>query len=226
MTQTPKYAIIVAGGKGLRMGTVLPKQFLLLNGKPLLMHTLNAFYQADPEIRLILVLPEAHFDIWKEFCRVYKFELPHSLVAGGATRFDSVKNGLRLVEGNGLVAVHDGVRPLVSKELIDRCYDGADTFGAVVPVAKLTDTIRKVDGDSSMTVSRDDYRLVQTPQTFQAGILRDAYSNAKGHKFTDDASVVEAAGIKVRLVEGSHENIKVTLPADLQIAEVLIKNIL
>lgn len=220
-----KYAIIVAGGKGLRMGTFLPKQFLLLEGKPVLMRTLDAFYSFDPKIRLILVLPEDQQEFWEDLCRMHKFNIPYRMALGGLTRFDSVKNGLSMVDDGGLVAIHDGVRPLVSPLLISRCYKAAAIYGAAVPVTGVIESIRKVDGDSSLAVSREDFWLVQTPQVFKSELIQSAYNMTENNDYTDDATVAELFGTKIRLVEGTRENIKITTPVDLLIAEAYLKSI-
>jgi len=236
-----KYAIIVAGGKGLRMGGDLPKQFIPVEGRPVLMRTLDTFHACDPSIQLILVLPPDHQPYWQELCREYGFRVPHRIADGGATRFHSVQSGLALVgEPDALVAVHDGVRPFVSHEVIGRCYAEAEAHGAVVPVVAVVETVRQlVSGDSeageprhpeaivnsrSVTVPRDAYRLVQTPQTFRAALLRRAYEQPYRDAFTDDASVVEALGCAVSLVDGNRENIKLTTPFDLIVAKALVEN--
>lgn len=216
-------ALIVAGGKGLRMGSELPKQFLPIGGKPVLMHTLEAFRRFDPEIDLILVLPEEQQDYWKQLCDRHHFTLRHLIANGGETRFHSVKNGLALVSGGGLVGVHDGVRPFVSQEVIRRCYDKAATEKAVIPVVDVVETVRQVTESGSRTVNRDDYKLVQTPQVFDSDLLRRAYAQDFMPFFTDDASVVEAMGVPVYLVEGNRENIKLTTPFDLKIATALLE---
>ena len=219
-----KYAIIVAGGKGLRMGSDLPKQFIPVEGRPVLMRTLDTFHACDPSIRLILVLPRDHQPYWQELCREYGFCVPHRIADGGATRFHSVQNGLALVdEADALVAVHDGVRPFVSHEVIARCYQEAALHGAVVPVVPVVETVRHLLPEGSETVSRDAYRLVQTPQTFRAPLLRRAYGQSFRDAFTDDASVVEALGHAVHLVEGNRENIKITTPFDLIVARALVQ---
>ena len=218
-----KYAIIVAGGKGLRMGGELPKQFIPVGGRPVLMHTLDTFHACDPSIQIVLVLPRDHQPDWQELCREYDFCVPHRIADGGATRFHSVQNGLALVdEVDALVAVHDGVRPFVSHEVIRRCYQEAASHGAVVPVIPVVETIRHLLPEGSETVSRDAYRLVQTPQTFSASLLRRAYEQPFCEAFTDDASVVEALGHAVHLVEGNRENIKLTTPFDLVVARALL----
>lgn len=220
-----KYAIIVAGGKGLRMGGELPKQFIPVAGRPVLMRTLDAFHAFDSAIEIILVLPHDHQPFWQELCREYRFAVPHRIADGGATRFHSVQNGLALVdEPEALVAVHDGVRPFVSSEVIEVCYREAEAHGAVVPVIPIVETVRHLLLEGSETVSRDAYRLVQTPQTFRASLLRRAYEQPFCEAFTDDASVVEALGHVVHLVEGNRENIKLTTPYDLIVAKALVES--
>lgn len=224
--------IIVAGGKGLRMGGDIPKQFLPIGGKPILMHTLDRFLQYDPSMQVVLVLPESQQDYWRSLCLQYDFRQPHTLANGGETRFHSVKNGLARVSSEAkLIGVHDGVRPFVSISTISACYDIAGHSEAVVPVTEVVETLRKtlpagrVEGDtsSSVTVPRSDYRLVQTPQVFSASLLRAAYGQPYTDFFTDDASVVERFGHPVTLVPGNRENIKITTPFDLIIAKALIE---
>lgn len=217
-----KHVIIVAGGKGLRMGGEIPKQFLPIGGKPVLMRTIEAFYTYDTSMHVILVLPVSQQEYWKELCRTYKFELPHDIADGGETRFHSVKNGLALVEGDGTVGVHDGVRPFVAQEVIARCYSEAEDKKAVIPVIGVVETVRRLEGTESVTVPRDQYKLVQTPQVFDVALLQKAYRQEFTEMFTDDASVVEALGERVHLVEGNRENIKLTTPFDLKLAEMLI----
>ena len=217
-----KHVIIVAGGKGLRMGGEIPKQFLPVGGKPVLMRTLEAFHAYDASLHIVLVLPESQQAYWKELCAAYGFALPHDIANGGETRFHSVKNGLALVQGDGLVGVHDGVRPFVSQEVIARCYEEAAVKKAVIPVIGVVETVRHLTGGGSETVPRDCYKLVQTPQVFDAALLRRAYGQDYTDAFTDDASVVEALGEQVHLVEGNRENIKLTTPFDLKVAEVLL----
>ena len=218
-----KYAIIVAGGKGLRMGGDLPKQFIPVEGRPVLMRTLDTFYACDDTIKIILVLPRDHQPYWEELCREYQFTVPHRIADGGATRFHSVQSGLSFVEDpDALVAVHDGVRPFVSHEVIACCFREAELHGAVVPVIPVVETVRQLVGETSVTVNRDAYRLVQTPQTFRASLLRNAYEQPYCDAFTDDASVVEALGYAVHLVEGNRENIKLTTPYDLVVAQALL----
>ena len=219
-----KYVIIVAGGRGLRMGSESPKQFLLLGGKPVLMHTIEAFYRYDADIQVVLVLPRDHQDYWKSLCSSYHFEIPHRIVDGGETRFHSVRNGLQVIGGTGLVGVHDGVRPFVSKEVIERCYLEAEQKQAVIPVVEVVETVRHLRGDESSTVPRNEYRLVQTPQVFSVPLLKKAYLQPYSPSFTDDASVVESFGEKVFLTEGNRENIKITTPFDLIIGKAWVEH--
>lgn len=215
-------ALIVAGGKGLRMGSELPKQFLLVAAKPVLMHTLEAFHRYDEAMQLIVVLPREQQSYWKQLCSDYHFTLNHLIADGGETRFHSVQNGLMLVQEPGLVAVHDGVRPFVSQEVIARCYEAAETQLAAIPVIDVFETVRHLTPQGSETVNRDDYKLVQTPQVFEVGLLKNAYSQAYSTHFTDDASVVEALGVSITLVEGNRENIKITTPFDLKVGSALL----
>ena len=206
----------------MRMGTDLPKQFLPIGGKPVLMRTLEAFYRYSSEIQLILVLPHSQQDYWRELCAKYDFTLPHRVADGGETRFHSVKNGLAVIQGDGLVAVHDGVRPFVSQDVIARCYELAETGKAVVPVVGVVETVRQINENGSVTVDRERYKLVQTPQVFDVGLLKKAYEQSYTSAFTDDASVVEALGVSVCLTEGNRENVKITTPFDLKLAEFLL----
>lgn len=213
--------LIVAGGKGLRMGSDLPKQFLPIAGKPVLMHTIEAFYHFNEEIKIILVLPPDQQSYWRKLCFKHQFTIVHEIVDGGETRFHSVKNGLYYVEP-GLVGVHDGVRPFVSRQVIERCYQQALLNKAVVPVVDVVETLRHLNDHGSETVTRSDYKLVQTPQVFDVELLKQAYAQPYTSSFTDDASVVEAMGVPVYLTEGNRENIKITTPFDLKISSVLV----
>ena len=219
-----KYVIIVAGGKGLRMGGDIPKQFVPINGMPVLMRTIEAFYAYDPQINIILVLPSAHQAYWKELCEEYHFSIPYQLANGGETRFHSVKNGLALIPSTGgVVGVHDGVRPFVAQSVIKECYEQAAQLQAVVPVTEVVETVRFIREDGgSETVPRDRYKLVQTPQVFTVDLLKKAYAQEYIPLFTDDASVVEHCGATVNLVKGNRENIKLTTPFDLKVAEALL----
>ncbi|MBP5689173.1 MAG: 2-C-methyl-D-erythritol 4-phosphate cytidylyltransferase [Muribaculaceae bacterium] len=218
-----RYAIIVAGGSGKRFGSDMPKQFLPLNGKAVLMHTIEKFDQAGATI--VVVLPAEHQEMWLAMCKDSNFPVSHMVATGGKTRFESVKNGIAAIEDLAdadLVAVHDGVRPLASVELINRCYDTAQHNGSAIPVVNPNDSIRQVlDDGTSRQLLRSSLRAVQTPQTFRAELLRGAYDVEESPLFTDDASVVESAGHQVTLVEGEVTNIKITTPLDMTIAKAL-----
>lgn len=221
-----KYAIIVAGGKGERMGASTPKQFLELSGKPILMHTLEKFKQTIPSIKIILALPENQIDYWEELFHKYEVpKVPHQIVKGGETRFHSVQNALQLVKENGLVAIHDGVRPLVSSQTIATCFYEAEKSGNAIPVVDVIESLRYISKqhNTNKTVARSCYKLVQTPQCFTSKIILQAYKQEFDSSFTDDASVVEKMGKAINLVEGNRENIKITTTEDLVIAEALIK---
>lgn len=219
------YIIIVAGGKGLRMGGDLPKQFMPLHGKPVLMHTIERFRYYSDELKIILVLPHEQQDYWRQICQKHNFTVEHTVVDGGQTRFHSSQNGVAAVpdDATGVIGIHDGVRPFVSEETIARCFEAARQFGAALPVLPVTDTLRRVTDDGGYNVQRNDYRTVQTPQTFDAQLLKQAFKQSYSDNFTDDASVVEALGHKVTMVDGNRENIKLTTPFDLVVAEALIK---
>ena len=219
------YIIIVAGGKGLRMGGDLPKQFMPLHGKPVLMHTIERFRAYSDELKIILVLPHEQQDYWRQICQKHNFTVEHTVVDGGQTRFHSSQNGVAAVpdDATGVIGIHDGVRPFVSEETIARCFEAARQFGAALPVLPVTDTLRRVTDDGGYNVQRNDYRTVQTPQTFDAQLLKQAFKQPYYDNFTDDASVVEALGHKVTMVDGNRENIKLTTPFDLVVAEALIK---
>ena len=218
------YVIIVAGGKGLRMGSDIPKQFLPIGGKPVLMRTLERFRAYDTDLKIILVLPETQQDYWRRLCEQYHFDVKYELANGGQTRFHSVQNGLALIpdDAEGVVGVHDGVRPFPSIDVIRNCYTTARTAKAVIPVIPVVETVRQLENESSVTVPRDKYRLVQTPQTFDIQLLKAANRQPYNDGFTDDASVVESYGHDITLVEGNRENIKITTPYDMKIAEVLL----
>jgi 2-C-methyl-D-erythritol 4-phosphate cytidylyltransferase len=224
--QMKDYVIIVAGGKGLRMGGDIPKQFLPVCGRPVLMRTIERFRTYSESLQIILVLPEAQQDYWQRLCQEYGFSVDYCLANGGETRFHSVQNGLRLIPDDalGVVGVHDGVRPFPSVDVIRRCYETARMTDAAVPVVPVVETLRHIEPMSaiSRTVPRADYRLVQTPQVFGIQLLKAANRQPYDASFTDDASVVEAYGHPITLVDGNRENIKLTTPYDLQIAEVLI----
>ena len=227
--QMKTIAIIVAGGSGTRFGAQVPKQFLELGGEPILMRTIRAFEHALAGIdhEIVVTLPAGQFEQWQALCREHSFDVPHGLVMGGETRWHSVKNALdKLGEpGDGdIIAVHDGVRPLTTAELIRRVLDTACRTGAAIPVVVLNDSVRQLDGDVSRALDRSLLRAVQTPQAFDARLLLDAYGQPFDSTFTDDASVVERAGHAVALVEGDPINLKITRPMDLALAEYLLKN--
>lgn len=228
--------IIVAGGSGKRMGAAVPKQFLLLKGRPLLMRTLEAFHGYDERMPLMLVLPADHHGTWQALCVEYGFEVPHQLLAGGAERYHSTKIGLDAVDHDGLVAVHDGVRPLLSAGLIARIFDAAEAHGAAIPVVPISSSVREVValpplGSPPMTndvprtsraLDRSLLRAVQTPQCFRAELLRRAFALPYEPTFTDEATIVERLGVDIHLVDGEEHNIKVTTPFDLQVAELVL----
>jgi len=213
-----KIALIVAAGAGKRMQGSLPKQFMPLAGKPLLMRTLQVFHEADPQMKIIVVLPGSFVSFWESQCREVDFVIPHAVRTGGNHRFDSVKKGIADLEGDGLVAVHDGVRPLVSRQTIQRCFDAASRYGNAVPCIEIPESIRQIMNGENIHVDRTLYRLIQTPQVFRLSLLKQAYSQPYHEHFTDDASVVESMGQKIHLVEGNPENIKITHMHDLKYA--------
>ncbi|MBF9255526.1 2-C-methyl-D-erythritol 4-phosphate cytidylyltransferase [Pontibacter sp. 172403-2] len=224
MAQLPEYAIIVAGGSGSRMQHDQPKQFIGVAGKPILMHTIERFYKYNPAIGLVVVLPVQQLDTWRALCRKYNFTIPHQVVTGGATRFASVKNGLEALRGEALVAVHDGVRPFVDTATIKAVYEAAAKYGSAVVAVSPKDSIRELTASGSKAVPRAGYKLVQTPQCFRVGILRQAYEQPEQAHFTDDATVVESIGESITLVEGSYRNIKITTPEDLILAEAFARS--
>lgn len=223
-----RHVVIVAGGRGVRMGADRPKQFLEIGGKPILRHTIERFLAFDPAIEIILVLPRDQRDYWRDYCRENGFLERYSMVSGGITRFHSVQNALEYVKSDGIVAVHDGVRPLVGTDLLARLFAAAEAHEAVIPVVPVSESVRRVrgegkEGEMSEPVDRDGLVLVQTPQVFRADILKEAYRQPFRPSFTDDASVVEAAGHKMKLVPGERLNIKVTTPDDLSLADSLVR---
>lgn len=215
--------IIVAGGSGKRMQSALPKQFMMLGGLPVVAHTINTFSEALPGAEIVVVLPEEHIPLWRNLAARFDIAV-HRSIAGGKERFHSVKNGLdALSEEVEYVAVHDGVRALATKKMILRVQLAAEETEAAIPVTEVVDSYRRVDGSESYIVPRSELRIVQTPQTFSAELLRRAYEQPFSDKFTDDASVVEALGAKITLVEGERRNIKLTTPEDMLIAERLLE---
>ncbi len=220
-----EFAIIVAGGEGTRMQSDIPKQFLELNGLPVLMHTINVFHNYSSDITIILVLPKAEFDYWNTLCHEYQFDVPVILQEGGETRFHSVRNGLEKINKNGLVAIHDAVRPLVNERIIHESFKLAETSGSAIASVNLIESLRKVKENSSCSVDRTKYKMIQTPQTFKVDIIKEAYKQPYKTIFTDDASVAENFGIKISLFDGDHRNIKITTKEDLIMAESLFKNV-
>jgi 2-C-methyl-D-erythritol 4-phosphate cytidylyltransferase len=218
------YAIIVAGGSGTRMKSAVLKQFLLLNGIPVLMHTINAFHNSNTKPEIIVVLHADSHGYWNDLCAEHNFTIPHQLVDGGATRFHSVKNGLSVIEDDdAVVAVHDAVRPLVTRTIIDESFEVAEQYGNAIVAIKSRDSVRQIRDNRSQSLNRDEIYLIQTPQTFKTGQLKQAYLQPYQEKFTDDASVVEQTGVNINLVNGSYQNIKITYPEDIAIAEFLLK---
>lgn len=215
-----KYAIIVAGGSGSRMKSDLPKQFLLINNKPILMHTLEKF--AIDNIEIILVLNVDFHEYWLKLCREYDFSIPHLLVNGGNNRFESVKNGLSKITSKSIIAIHDAVRPLISSDKIRFAFEKAEELGNAVLSVVSRDSVRRIQGDTSSIINRDEIHLIQTPQIFQSELLHKAYKERFRNEFTDDASVVERIGVKINLIEGEYTNIKITYPEDLKIATTLL----
>jgi 2-C-methyl-D-erythritol 4-phosphate cytidylyltransferase len=218
-----KYAIIVAGGTGTRMKGDVPKQFMLLNAKPIIQYSIEAFYSFDPSIPIILVIHPDFRTYWEKLCLEFKISIPHAVVTGGKTRFDSVKNGLNSFDEDGLVAIHDAARPVISVDFLRHLFSEAGTYGSALPVVALNDTIRMIDGDTSHQLDRTFLRAVQTPQVFKVSELKRAYTQSYLPVFTDDASVMEAAGFHLHLTDGRPENIKVTHKQDIALAEVLLK---
>jgi 2-C-methyl-D-erythritol 4-phosphate cytidylyltransferase len=224
MHSLKKYVVIVAGGSGSRMGSEVPKQFIELCKLPVLMHTISVFRKAIQDIDIVLVLPEEQIKTWKSLCLKHNFITHVEICAGGETRFHSVKNGLSLLEGDGLVGIHDGVRPLVSEETIKRCYSEAAIYGNAIPVTEVVESVRYFEADKNRMIDRSKLRLVQTPQVFRLASVKEAFSQEYKESFTDDASVFESHGGIVHLTEGNRDNIKITHPIDLVIGEFLLNS--
>ena len=225
MINEKKYsAVIVAGGKGYRVGGELPKQFLPIVGKPMLMHTINAFYLFNKEMRIIVVLPEEFVSLWQQLCSEHNFVINHRIVVGGETRFHSVKNGLNEVSSEEIVAIHDGARPFVSPELIQTCYNYAfDNQCGAIPVVDEVNSVRRLTDNGSEIIDRSQLKLVQTPQVFPAHLLKSAYELDYDSSYTDDASVAEKYGVNIKLVPGEYTNIKITTSLDIILAEQIDK---
>jgi len=218
-----RYALVVAGGSGKRMGTGIPKQFLELSGKPVLMRTMERFWSFDPSIIIILVIPEDQSGYWEELMKKYSFLVPHIVVTGGPTRFDSVRNGLEKIGEKCLVAIHDGVRPNVSADTIKRCFDAAEKFGNAVPVIHPADSVRIITEQGNMPVNRQYLRIIQTPQVFDSELIKKAYLQEYNPDVTDDATILEKTGETIHLIDGNRENLKITNPGDIEIAEALFR---
>lgn len=216
-----RFALIVAGGSGTRMKSAVPKQFMPMNGRPVLMHSIERFFAYDPSIEVLVVLPASQFDLWHLLCEKHGFALTHRLVAGGNVRFESVKNGLAAIDADGIVAIHDGVRPLVSNDTIDRCFKVTAEKGNATAALPIVETIRKVDGEQNEPVDRSHFVGIQTPQTFRVSEIKEAYLQPYDPAFTDDSMVLERWGRKIFLVDGNRENIKITHLSDLVMAEAL-----
>lgn len=219
-----KAVVIVAGGAGLRMGAELPKQFLPLGGLPILFRTLQRFFECSEQLQLIVVAPSNHFETIQNLKKEFQFNIPFRLTEGGATRFLSVKNGLALVEAH-LVGIHDAVRPLVSNKTIDTAFKIASEKGNAIPAVPVVDSLREVKENSNSAVNRGTFKIIQTPQVFKTELIKKAFATAKGNNFSDDATVLESYGHSINLTEGNRENIKITTPADLKIAEALFSEL-
>jgi 2-C-methyl-D-erythritol 4-phosphate cytidylyltransferase len=220
-----KSVIIVAGGSGMRMDSAMPKQFMLLANKPLLIYSIDAFIQAFPEILVVIALPLDFIQTWKQLCVEYQFNQPHQIVPGGETRYHSVKNALALISNDMLIAIHDGARPLVSPILINQAFSSAKNYGNAVPAVQINESLRKLSENDSQAVNRNQYRIIQTPQVFKSNLLKKAYETGFHDTFTDDATVVEKLGEKIHLIPGELTNIKITYPSDLTYAEMLLGKI-
>ena len=220
-----KIALIVAGGAGTRLNSEIPKQFLPIAGLPILMHSIKKFWNFENSTKIIVVLPEDQIKYWKKLCKEYRFNIKHEIRKGGETRFHSVKNGLIGLKPGCLVAIHDGVRPLVSRNTIKRCYVKAEKTGSAIPVIEICESVRMVKGSLNQVADRTKYKIVQTPQVFKSDLLIKAFKKPYDPSYTDDATVVEATGQNINLVEGNHENIKITSKLDLIVAEAYFRNI-
>lgn len=219
-----KTVIITAGGIGKRMNSTIPKQFLLLNELPVLMHSISAFYNYDPTIQIIVTIPSFWSEYWQDLCAKFHFNIKHEMTDGGLERYDSIKNALKLAKGK-IIAIHDGVRPIVSRTVINESFVLAEKEGASLPIVSLKDSLRYVDKDETLALNRKKYFLVQTPQTFESSIIRKAYELPYHDGITDDASLVEEAGFHLALFEGEEFNIKITTPLDLKLASLYLNEL-
>jgi len=216
------FCIIVAGGKGLRMGSNIPKQFLLLNGKPILIRTLEAFLKYDPSMEIIMALPADHISYWNRLYKEYDFNSPVKVVEGGETRYHSVKNAIQTIQGDGIVAVHDGVRPLITSEFINRCFKDAEEYKTAIPFIPVSESMREIEGENNQHADRSKFVLIQTPQVFEVKLLKKAFTQIYRVTFTDEASLVENMGTRVHLTAGIPENIKITNQIDLLFAKAIL----
>jgi len=216
------FAIIVGGGSGSRMLSEIPKQFMLLRGRPVLMHTIEAFHKSDYNPEIIVVLNVDFHQYWENLCVLHNFSIPHQLVKGGTHRFDSVKNGIKAIKSKAIIAIHDAVRPLLSSQLIDRSFQEASLSGNAVTAIKSRDSVRQQIGKHTIPLNREEIYLIQTPQAFSSDIIKKAYRQEFRNEFTDDASVAEHSGIKINLIEGEYRNFKITFPEDIRLAEIYL----
>lgn len=218
----PRYMVVVAAGRGERMGSEIPKQFLPLNGKPILMRTIEKIYSTDKFIKIVLVLSKEHQDYWRLLCEEYGFSIEHKVVEGGSQRFFSVQNAINTIEQDSIIGIHDGVRPLASRQAIRDCFDKAESDNNAILAIKPNESIRQIKGGATKSIDRNSIWIVQTPQCFDSKTLKQAYSQEYRKEFTDDASVVEQLGVIINIVEGNRENIKITTPIDIVYAENII----
>jgi 2-C-methyl-D-erythritol 4-phosphate cytidylyltransferase len=218
-----KYVLIIAGGLGKRMNSSIPKQFIPIAGKPVLMHTIAKFKDYDPKINILVIIPRVHIRLWKDLCQEFGFAIEHQIISGGKERFYSVKNGLKQVPKDSLVLIHDGVRPLVSNETIERVVNTSIEKGNAIPFMDITQSVRKLSKGKSRAINRKDFKVIQTPQGFHSDFIKDAYSKRYRKSFTDDASVLEASGYEINLVKGNNKNMKITSSIDIHIVECLMK---
>ena len=217
------YLIIVAGGSGSRLNSDIPKQFIPIAGKPIMMHAIKAFSDCISNLNVVVVIPKSNYELWKDLCKEFSFDIKHTVAEGGLHRFHSVKNGLQNISENAVVGIHDGARPLVNKSTILKSYSAAEKYGAAIPLVRINESVRELSNKANKPLARENLRLVQTPQCFRSEIIKKSYQQDYKEEFTDDATVVESAGHKIHIVDGNVENIKITFPSDIFIAEALLK---
>ena len=222
MSAIKYYAIIVGGGSGSRMKSDIPKQFLPLKGRPVLMHTIDAFHSSSLDPEIIVVLNVDYHKYWENLCKEHNYSIPHQLVRGGLQRFHSVQNGLKKIKGNAIVAIHDAVRPLINPKFIDLAFQQAEVIGTAIAAVGSRDSVRQRNQTGTVSLNREDIYLIQTPQVFKSNILRKAYKQDYRNEFTDDATVVDRSGVEINLIEGDIRNIKITFPEDILIAEIYL----